>query len=65
MDSRKLNTALAIPKNNHAVPEKTDVKVVGESTRSEVPETALTALHHIENQIHCVLIIKNSVKYKP
>jgi hypothetical protein len=65
VDSRKLNTALAVPKNNHAVPEKTDVKVVGESTRSEVPETALTALHHIENQIDCVLIIKNSVKYKP
>ena len=41
------------------------MKVVGEGTRSEVPETALTALHHIENQIHCVLIIKNSVKYKP
>jgi hypothetical protein len=40
------------------------VKVVGEITRSEVPKTALTALHHIENQIHCVAIIKNSVKYK-
>jgi hypothetical protein len=65
VDSRKLNTALGVPKNNHAVPEKTDVKVVGESTRSEVPETALTALHHIENQIDCVLIIKNSVKHKP
>ena len=40
------------------------MKVVGEITRSEVPKTALTALHHIENQIHCVAIIKNSVKYK-
>ena len=50
VDSRKLNTALAIPKKNHAVQKKTDVKVVGESTKSEVPKTALTALHHIENQ---------------
>ena len=65
VDSRKLNTALAVPKNNHAVPEKTDVKVVGESTRIEVTDTALTALHYIENQIHCVLIIKNIVQYKP
>ena len=65
MDSRKLNTALAVPKNNHALPEKTDVKVVGERTGIDVTDTALTALQYIENQIHCVLIIKNIVKYKP
>jgi hypothetical protein len=38
VDSRTLNTALAAPKNvkyHHAVPKKTDVKVVGERTRIE------------------------------
>jgi hypothetical protein len=38
VDSRKLNTALAVPKNNHAVPEKTDVKVVGERAGTEVTD---------------------------
>ena len=38
MDSRTLNTALAAPKNvknNHDLPKKTDVKVVGERARTE------------------------------
>jgi hypothetical protein len=35
VDSRKLN---AVPKNKHAVPEKTDVKVVGERTGIEVTD---------------------------
>ena len=39
--------------------------VVEEITKSEVPETALTALNHIENKIHCVIIFKNSNEYKP
>jgi hypothetical protein len=38
VDSRKLNTALAAPKNNHAEPKKTDVKVVGERARTEVTD---------------------------
>jgi hypothetical protein len=38
VDSRTLNTALDSPKNvknNHAEPKKTDVKVVGERSRTE------------------------------
>ena len=64
MNSGALYIAFAVQKEHHAVQEKTDVKVVGEITRSEVPKTALTVSHHIENQTHCVVIIKNSVKYK-
>ena len=64
VNSRELYIAFAVQKEHHAVQEKTDVKVVGEITRSEVPKTALTAFHHIENQTHCVLINKNSVKHK-
>jgi hypothetical protein len=41
------------------------VTVVEEITKSEVPETALTALNHIENKIHCVVILKKSIEYKP
>ena len=64
MNSGALYIAFAVRKEHHAVQEKTDVKVVGEITKSEVPKTVLTVPHHIENQTHCVVIIKNSVKYK-
>ena len=64
MNSGALYIAFAVRKEHHAVQEKTDVKVVGEITRSEVPKTALTTFHHIKNQTHYVVIIKNSVKYK-
>ena len=64
MNSGVLYIAFAVQKEHHAVQKKTDVKVVGEITRSEVPKTALTAFHHIENLTHCVVIVKNSVKYK-
>jgi hypothetical protein len=64
VQSGELYIAFAVQTENHAVQEETDVKVVGEITRSEVPMTALTAFHHTENQTHCVIILENSIKYK-
>jgi hypothetical protein len=64
VNSGALYIDFAVRKYHHVVQKKTDVKVVGEITKSEVPKTVLTVPHHIENQTHCVVIIKNSVKYK-